>query len=384
MLKQRQKMIEDAVRLRKPERVPHLTNIYGWAVHDSGYTLSQALADFSIMEKCQRNLLEKYKFDQVIPFFQVMCNPIGMLEKIGPGYHLINDEVGSINYTDPHLLETHEYEEFLNNPQKYIWEVLLPRKYPAWKDLNSADIVQMFTRYRDYKSLLGRVNKAFEEFEIPRRCNTYIDRFGLEMLGQLFSGIKGLSIDMRRHPADIERFIEGWDEYAGISKAIDGLTGANRENSTAAFDVWLSPMMTHNFLNPKQWERFYWPLLKKVLDKVVEEDLTVYLFVEGSAARMYDYLREYEPGHIVLHVEQDDLFEVRKNLPNCCICGGMTPQVLGGESKEKCVSYAKFLIDELGHDGGFILSQSKMLSYPQDANPENLKAVCDFAQEYYL
>ena len=42
------------------------------------------------------------------------------------------------------------------------------------------------------------------------------------------------------------------------------------------------------------------------------------------------------------------------------------------------------LIDELGSEGGFILSEDKMLSYRNDAKPENFKAVCDFVNNYKI
>ena len=44
----------------------------------------------------------------------------------------------------------------------------------------------------------------------------------------------------------------------------------------------------------------------------------------------------------------------------------------------------KRLCDELGKDGGFILSEGKMLSYRNDAKRENYKAVCDFVSSYRL
>ena len=42
----------------------------------------------------------------------------------------------------------------------------------------------------------------------------------------------------------------------------------------------------------------------------------------------------------------------------------------------------KCLFDELGQDGGFMLTQDKMVSFRNDANPENVRAVCDFCPEY--
>ena len=88
-------------------------------------------------------------------------------------------------------------------------------------------------------------------------------------------------------------------------------------------------------------------------------------------------------GHIALQVETDDILEVRKAFPNCCVIGGMTAHLLGQGTKEECIDRVKFLIDELGPNG-FILGQDKMMSYRMDAKPENVLAVCDFVRETKL
>ena len=50
--------------------------------------------------------------------------------------------------------------------------------------------------------------------------------------------------------------------------------------------------------------------------------------------------------------------------------------------RENYIPAEKRVIDELGCDGGFMFCQDKMGSFRNDANPENLKAVCDFVREY--
>lgn len=62
--------------------------------------------------------------------------------------------------------------------------------------------------------------------------------------------------------------------------------------------------------------------------------------------------------------------------------GGMPCTLLGKGTQEECVDYAKRLIDELGRDGGFILSQDKMVSFASDCKPENLKAVSQLVHTY--
>jgi hypothetical protein len=81
-----------------------------------------------------------------------------------------------------------------------------------------------------------------------------------------------------------------------------------------------------------------------------------------------------------MHLEQDDIFEVRKKLPNVALAGGMTTDLLGHSTKEQCVNYARKLIDTLGD--GFALSQNKMMSFRNDAKRENVIAVNEFARSY--
>ena len=87
---------------------------------------------------------------------------------------------------------------------------------------------------------------------------------------------------------------------------------------------------------------------------------------------------------MTFHIEQDDPFAFREALPNVCIMGGLTTDLLANGTPEACVAYTKRLCDELGKDGGFILSEGKMLSYRNDAKRENYKAVCDFVNSYRM
>ena len=55
------------------------------------------------------------------------------------------------------------------------------------------------------------------------------------------------------------------------------------------FDAILA-ILAHTIMNRKQWEIFYWPTLKRILDVIVSKDKTIYLFIEGSFKRFAEYL----------------------------------------------------------------------------------------------
>ena len=73
---------------------------------------------------------------------------------------------------------------------------------------------------------------------------------------------------------------------------------------------------------------------------------------------------------------------MRKRLPNIAICGGMPSAMLGNGTKEECVEYGKKLIDGLAGEGGFLMSQDKMMSYRNDAKPENIMAIQELCRTY--
>lgn len=64
--------------------------------------------------------------------------------------------------------------------------------------------------------------------------------------------------------------------------------------------------------------------------------------------------------------------------------GGLDTEMLSTATPEECIAHTKKLCDELGRQGGFILSEGKMLSYKNDAKADNLKAICDFVSNYKL
>lgn len=141
-------------------------------------------------------------------------------------------------------------------------------------------------------------------------------------------------------------------------------------------------LIGHQVMNRKQFEQLYLPQLRQILDACAQAGKMVYLYVEGSIARFAEYFKDVPKGCAIMHLEIDDIFEMRKLLPGMCLAGGMTTDLLGSESPERCVAHAEKLVSELGP--GYVMSQNKMLSFKNDCRRENLLAVNNFVREYTL
>ncbi len=378
-------LFRDAANFKKTDRIPHFANVVTWKVFDAGYTLDQAMTNFDVMEKTVIHFLDKYPVDAVLDVG--IRNQFNVTEAFGEGgYYYYTEEVVGIHDHAHCTVDT--LMAYLDDPTQYAWEVILPKKYGAdWEKKTTEVWKKTFSEYMRYiKYILHMSSVTGKGYGLPSLSpnNPMMGAivFGIEELMSNLLGIQQLSIAMRRSPDKLEAFINRWDEER-IQPAIQKIKNGKGPNYKYCFDSSIL-MLAHTIMNKKQFERFYWPHLKELLDAYAEKGMNVRIFTEGSILRFAEYFKDYPKGVLTFHLEQDDPFEFRKALPNVCIMGGMTTDLLTNSTPEECVAYAKRLCDELGRDGGFIFSENKMLSYRNDAKAENMLAVCKFVNDYRL
>lgn len=367
------------------ERIPYFSAAVTWKIFDAGHTLNEAMTNFNVMESCVCHFLDTYPVDGIID--TGIRNQFNVLEAFGGGgYYYYTPEVIGIH--DHSHCTVDSLSEYLDNPEKFIWEQILPKKFgDQWDKKNTEIWKRTFKEYMSYsKFVIHMANITSKKYGIPglapnNPMNGAI-QFGIEELEANLLGIKQLSIAMRRNADLIEAFCRQWDEEH-IDPIIEKIKSGPGPNYKYCFDASIM-MLAHNIMNPKQFERFYWPSLSKLLDAYAEKNMNIRIFAEGSIIRYIDYFKNYPKGLITFHLEQDDPYQIREKLPNVAIMGGITTDMLSNSTPDKCVAYAKKLCDDLGRQGGYIFSENKMLSYRNDAKSENLKAVCEFVNEYRL
>lgn len=379
---QRVQLFRDAANFKKTERIPQFSSAVTWKIFDAGHTLDEAMTDFDVMEECVRHYLDTYNADAMLDIG--IRNQFNVTEAFGEGgyYYYTPDVVGIKDHAHC-TLDT--LEEYIENPEKYIWEKVLPEKYGEEWNKKTLDVwKKTFKEYMAYTKYILHMNSVVKEYGIPSMAPNNPMKgaieFGIEALEANLLGIKQLSIAMRRGPDKLDSFISRWDAEH-IDPIIEKIKAGDGPDYKYCFDASIM-MLAHNIMNTKQFERFYWPSLKKLLDAYAEKGMNVRIFCEGSMERILDYFKDYPKGVLTFHLEQDDPFTVREKLPNVCIMGGMTTELLANGTPEECVAYAKRLCDELGRDGGYIYSENKMLSYRNDAKSENMAAVSEFIKNY--
>ncbi|PKM89955.1 MAG: hypothetical protein CVU85_01575 [Firmicutes bacterium HGW-Firmicutes-10] len=380
---ERVEIFNDAVRMKKaPKRVPFASNDAFWRYHDLGYKLSEALLDPQSIENAVIDFQKRYDFDLLLDIGD--RNPLIMTRSLGNFEYQIDDKNNTLMLEEQCHLKAEDYDKFIKNPVKTLWEEILPRKYSYFKPGMDLPVLQnTLGKFLEYdQSIKKTTQRLIDECGVPEILNTQENGAKIfpafECLYNFLRGMKGLSGDMRRTPDKVLEFTEVYHQ-AFIKPIVDNFKKIDEPSTCfTAFTI----MLSQNMINRKQFEKFFWPHFKQLADKIVETDGTMFILSEGTTSHITDLLQELPKGHFCFYVESDDIFERRKQLPNLCFWGGLPLSLLSRGTKQECIDHAKRVIDEVGTVGGLILSPEKFTSNPRDCNRENLLAVSEFVRNY--
>lgn len=373
-LQERLQLFDDTLHFRDTQRTLFISNGNAWGVLDSdtGAKLSEVMSDWSLHEKISREFQERYEWD----FYNspvLVGHDYRRMQTMGHSMYIVNDNEWNIQTLDEIKLMPDEYDSYTADPIMHTWTVIWPRLFGELTYGQIQDAVMLNKEYQQYRAHLG-ADVMLEEYGVPLGCDCLARDVTNDLLN-FYRGMRGLSDDMRKRPDKLEALIANGEDaaLANVKNACEHPSGK------AAFTMNI-PSLGQCIMSKKQYERFIWPTLKKQIDLCVEHDRTISIYAEADFLRMKDMYQDIPQGTIMLYDEIDDVRDVRKQLPNVAIQGGMPTELLGQASPQECVDYAKGLIDEMGN--GFAFTTIKGLVYHIDARRDNLLAVKDFVLNY--
>jgi methylmalonyl-CoA mutase cobalamin-binding domain/chain len=130
------------------------------------------------------------------------------------------------------------------------------------------------------------------------------------------------------------------------------------------------------------FERFEWPYLKRYVDAFISEGLTPWFHFDSDWSINLPHLRQLPKGKCVCDLDSTtDIFNAKEILNgHMCISGDVPAALLALGEPEDVRNYCRRLIDEVGHDGGFMLTTG--CECPIDAKPENVRAMIETGLSY--
>jgi uroporphyrinogen-III decarboxylase len=195
-----------------------------------------------------------------------------------------------------------------------------------------------------------------------------------DVIGDTLRGTKGIMLDIYRQPDK-------------LIKAMEALTPLMIKMGVGSAQATGHPLMfiplhkgADGFLSDEQFKKFYWPTLKEVILGLIEGGCVPFPAAEGFWNTRLKVIQDVPKGKTLWMIDQSDMADVKKTLgKNACLLGNVPSALLDLGTPQEVKDYVKKLIDVAGKDGGLIVQNG---AFFDEAKPENVKAMVDFAKEY--
>ncbi|HWR06321.1 uroporphyrinogen decarboxylase family protein [Sporomusa sp.] len=136
------------------------------------------------------------------------------------------------------------------------------------------------------------------------------------------------------------------------------------------------------FIGKKHFERFVWPQLKTMVDRLVEKNIVPILHFDADWTKNLEYFLDLPKGKFVLELDSaTDIFKAHEILKgHCSIKGDVGAALFTVASPSELDDYAKKLITTFRNGEGLMYSSGCNL--PMNARHENVKAFFDAVEKY--
>ena len=306
--------------------------------------------------------------------------------KMERGLKTIENKYGPDGNTLEHVqlspMGKDEYPLLIENPGRYVSEVMLPRKYPHLFESREATktALKLFVEDRNYVllQLSFMADQLMKEKYgiVPTMLNPQ-ERIEppLDMIFDYFRGFRGTLTDLRRQPENVKAAMESLWAYRNEA----------RHNTPYVHQDMKFPYhMAHipSYLSPKQFEELFWPYHKKMIERVAAGGGKAYILMEGRWEKIWHHFLELPKDSCILAVDDDDIFKASAELGHHqIICGGLKLADTRLKTFDKIQDDVKRVIDTCAPGGGFIFCTDKAWIAPGDVNQSLIDAY-NFAHEY--
>ena len=195
-----------------------------------------------------------------------------------------------------------------------------------------------------------------------------------DTISDSFRGTTQLMMDIYRRP---EKVLEAVDRL--VQPMIDaGVAGAMANGNPIVF----IPLHkgADGFMSNDQFEKFYWPTLKRVMYGLAEAGCIPACFVEGGYNQRLEYLADTSDIRCMYLFDRTDMAKASEILGGkVCIAGGFPVSMILTSTPEKVEAETKKLIETAGRDKGYILSIGCAMD---EAKHDTMKAFVDAGKKY--
>ncbi|MEE8419757.1 MAG: uroporphyrinogen decarboxylase family protein [Dehalococcoidales bacterium] len=403
---EREKRVRDAIQLREPDRVPVRLETHSFPARYAGVPIAAAYYDPAVWKEATKKTVLDFEPD--IYQGTVFANSGETLELLDPK-HLawpggtLPPDVAHQNIEQEYMKEE-EYDLFLSDPTDYTLRYLLPRAFGGLGALTR--LPYLADRFTGFPGMTSRITGAdmqelgktlLKAGQAQSKAEKITADFSEEMallgfppashgggaggapfdsLSDIYRGMRGAMIDMYRCP---DKLLAACDQI--VERRIAAARPADPAQRGNPKRVFVALHRgAEGFMSIKQFEKFYWPGLKRALLCTIEMGIVPIIFCEGQCGDRLEYFLELPKGKAVCLFEQTDMVRAKEVLrDHVCIAGNVPASLLQVGSVQDVEEYCARLIKACGKGGGFILSAGSSID---EAKPANIKAMVDSPRKF--
>ena len=405
LYEERTKRVLDAVQLKVPDRVPFMSFFHFFHAKYGGITYEEAMYDYDKLAMAAKKTISDFDLDMYNNPFPLVA--LGRILKTldckflaWPGGALSPHQ--SYQFVEREYVTAEEYDDLLFDPTGFMLRQFLPRVYGALEPLQKIPALPSiyYTRFLSGTAAFANpqvsgaldalVKAGSEAQKMLAKAKAFADEMTAlgfpsqiggvayapyDYIGDFLRGTRGIMLDMYRVP---DKLLAAMEKL--IPFILQGAMGPARRSGIPFIFMPMHKGLD-GFMSLDQFKTFFWPPLRKVILNLMDEGFIPMVLWEGNCTSRLETIKDIPEGKAIYWFEQTDIFKAKEILgETVCIRGNVPASLLCLGSPKDVEAYCKKLIDRVGKGGGFILDGA--IGTPDDAKPENVKAMADFTRRY--
>ena len=377
-----------AMRNGKPDRVPIRPFAAEVTAVHAGFSCQDVTQDYNLAFEAIIQCCRDYDWDATVPNMVYVWS--GVVQSAAIKYYAlpgvqIPPNTG-FQYIEPPedeaFLRENEYDLIIEDPVGFLANRWLPRvtytiKAPGEPNTftNNITLLSGMAAMKNYFAAYGpHLARMRSETGTPGAiCG--ILKAPFDILADKLRGYKALCMDMFLRPDKVIAACE-----ALMPHLLYFAKRTSDPSKTLPVGLWLHRGCVP-FVSPAQFDKFYWPTLKHIIEELWKDGIQTLLYAEGEWNPNLKQIKELPEKSIVYHVDRGDIFEVHREVgEKFCLSGGIPNDLLAVGTPDEVRACVKKVIEGVGRDGGYICDASAIMQ--DDTKLENLRAMCNAAREF--
>lgn len=366
------------VALEPTDRIPIASGTNTFAEVYSGATNQEIVYDPQKWLEAEKAFIRAFPETDVLRnnrFWAPLYDAIGIKTYKFPGRDLL--PTGQIQFVEDEYMKGDEYDALISNPAEFMMERFIPRVFGEM-DKGPARSHFAFLKAGLAQGMMAEImrNRAIalqNECGMPQPMNgAFVAPF--DALADVLRGLRGALMDCFRQP---DKVIAACETLTPIMARF-ALSTADPLRRYPIF----CPLHKPTFMSPKQFDTFFWPSFKRVLEIIIDNGYKVRAYLEGDWGKHWHHFLELPKGTVLCDIDdQGDIFKAKADIGHHqCIAGGISSSMFILGTPQEIDERVKLLCETVGKGGGFIISGG--CNIPYTTKPENYRAMIDAVLKY--